>query len=88
MKRVEVKLYGKGVQEILKSPGVQVALLRRAEAIADEAGRDIDGGFEASVVAGRRRAHASVVTSSFRARWYEARQHRLLRSTGAARRVG
>lgn len=87
MKRVEVKLNSKGVQQILKSPGVQVELLRRAEAVATEAGRDIDGGFEASVVAGRRRAHASVVTASFRARWYHARHDRLLRSIGAARRV-
>lgn len=87
MKRVTVVLNNSEVERIAKSVPVRAELLRRAQAIATAGNRESKDGFEASVVVGRNRAHASVITSGFRARWHHARHNTLLRSIGAGRRV-
>lgn len=77
-----IVLNRKGIAQLLKSPGVQADLARRAKAIAAAAG----DGMEASSTIGRTRARASVVTATFSAKEAEARNRVLSRAFDAGRR--
>lgn len=79
---VKIVLNSSGIRKILQSRGVQRDLKRRADAIATAAG---GGGFEPSVVRGRNRAHASVITTDHEAREAEADDRALTRSIDAGR---
>lgn len=70
-----------GVRALLRSPGVQADLERRARAIAAEAGP----GMEVSTEIGPNRARATVITETFEARYAEATDGALTRAIDAGR---
>lgn len=77
----------RGVSQLLKSPGFEADMLRRAKAIAVAASAGGDAGeFEASSKIGSRRARASVITADDHARAGEAKDRRLTRAIDAGRR--
>lgn len=78
---IVVVLAAAAIGKLLESPAVKADLKRRADRIAAAAGP----GFEASVVSGRNRARASVITATPEARLAEARDHVLLRALDAGR---
>lgn len=79
MANVKVKLNRRGVEALLKSPGVEADLLARARRIAAAAGE----GMEAESMVGRTRARASVITATPEAMVAEARHRRLSSSVRA-----
>lgn len=78
---IKVKINSKGIEALLKSPGVKKDLERRAQAIADRAGP----GHVVESEIGPRRARAAVVTASFEARRREAMNRNLTRAIDAGR---
>lgn len=78
---VRFVLHEAAVRELLRSPGVQQDLERRARSIAAAAGE----GMEASSNLGPNRAHASVITTTTEARVAEATQRSLSRALDAGR---
>lgn len=85
MASVRIQLNRAGVRQLLRSEEVQADLLRRAEQIAAAAGGEA-AGFETSVVVGRNRARASVITATAEAMVAEARDRTLTRAIDAGRR--
>lgn len=79
--QVKIKLNSAGVKELLRSPGVQGDLRRRANAVAAAAGP----GHVVHSETGRSRARAEVVTDTFEAMAREARDRNLTRAVGSAR---
>lgn len=81
MAKPRIVLNSRGVRALLRHPNVRADLERRARAIAAVAG----DGMEATAVAGRTRARASVITATPDAMRAEARDRRLTRSIDAGR---
>jgi hypothetical protein len=77
----KTKVNAAEVGRLLKGPEIQRDLLRRARNIAAAAGP----GFIASVVVGRHRAHASVITGTQAARGAEARHRALTKAIDRGR---
>lgn len=77
----KIKVNPAEVGKLLKSPEVQRDLGRRVRNIAQAAGP----GFLASVVVGRNRVHASVITSTQQARMAEARNRALTKALDRGR---
>lgn len=78
---IRVRLNRSGIRAMLRSEGVQADLLRRAENVARAAGP----GHEASVIPGKNRARASVITVTREAKEAEATRRNLSTSVDAAR---
>lgn len=78
---VKVKINKKGLDDLLKSSGVQDDLEKRVKRIADAAGE----GFEAEVTVGQHRARGAVWTATNRAKRGEAKDRRLTRALDAGR---
>lgn len=81
MARRDTKINPAEVGKLLKSPAVVRDLGRRARNIANAAGP----GFVASVVVGRHRARASVITATQQARMAEARNRALTKALDRGR---
>lgn len=81
MAKIRIELNSKAIRDLLRSPEVQAELLRRAQNIAAAAGP----GMEASVVPGRNRARASVITATAEARRAQATDRVLTRALDAGR---
>lgn len=81
MKTIISKVSGPGVAKILKDPRSATMLLGKAQKIADAAGP----GMRASVVIGRNRARASVITETRAAKRAEATNRALTRAIDAGR---
>lgn len=77
---MRVELNRATVRDLLRDPSV-TDLAARAGRIAEAAGP----GMEASVTIGRNRAHASVRTATWPARYAEARERKLSRAIDAGR---
>lgn len=82
MAAVRIKVNGRAVAELLRSPEVAADLERRARAVAAAAGP----GHEVTVEIGPNRARASVATATIEAIIAEARTRNLTRAADAARR--
>jgi hypothetical protein len=82
---VKVVLISSGVQALLKSAGVQAEAKRRVDPVAAQANAASTGTFEASVVVGAKRAHASVITADFQAMLDESQSLVLTSAIDAAR---
>lgn len=84
---VKVVINREGVRALLRSEGAQAFAKERADRIAAAAAAgSVNGGtFETSVIAGRNRAHASVITADFPAMLDEANDHILTAAIDAAR---
>lgn len=78
---IKFKINGPGVEKILKDQRSAAMLLGRAQRIAAAAGP----GMRASVVIGRNRARASVVTETKAAKRAEATKRALTRAIDAGR---
>lgn len=76
-----IKLNSAGVRELLKSPGVQADLKRRAERIKNAAGP----GHEVEMFVGRNRARASVRTATIDAMVAERAHQTLTRAIPAGK---
>lgn len=67
--------------DLMKSGEMQRDLIRRSRKVKEAAGE----GFEASMVVGKNRARASVITGTFSARRRQSRDNILQRALGAGR---
>lgn len=87
MPGIVIKLNQAGVREILKSPGVQADLERRAKAIAAQANSEITDpqGFVVDVDQGPNRVRVVVVTATPEAMNAEASNRTLTRAFDAGR---
>lgn len=81
MAKAKVKLNSKGVQELLKSPGMQRMVSARAQRIAAAAGP----GHAVEPDNSGDRARAAVVTRSYAAKKAEAKDRNLTRAIQAGR---
>ena len=77
----KIKFNSKALDDLLKGAAIQRELKSRADRIAAAAG----DGMESSVVVGRTRARASVITATHAARRAEARDATLTRAIDAGR---
>ena len=82
MASVQLKLNGKGIQDLLKAPGVQADLERRGRAVAAAAGE----GHEVTARVGKTRARVSVRTATPEAMVAEATDRTLSADIDAARK--
>jgi hypothetical protein len=82
MAKTRWKLNSRGVEALLKAPGVQADMHRRASQIAAQAG----AGMEASSMVGPGRARASVITATRAARNAESSGRALTSAIDAGRR--
>lgn len=87
MPPVVIKLNHDGIRDVLRSPGVQAELKRRADAIAAAANSaaGLDDGFVVDVEVGRNRARAVIVTATADAMVAEATNRTLTKSFDAGR---
>ncbi len=79
---VRIVVNGKGILELLKSPGIQADLRARAAGIASRAGPGME--VRPSEVGGRR-ARVAVITGTREARIAQGRNKTLTRAIGGAR---
>ena len=82
MKEVKIVLNDEGIQELLKSSGVQSFLQQKADQAANaaRAAAGPEAEFESSVRVGRTRARASVITGNRAARVAESEGQALSRA--------
>lgn len=87
MSAVVFKLNSKGMEELLRSPGVHADLQRRAEAIARAANQaaGLDGDFIGEATIDKTRAHGRVWTATVQAMIAEAQNRTLTQSFDAGR---
>jgi hypothetical protein len=83
MGNVKIVLNAAGIQELLKSAGVQAFIQAKAQAVAAAASAASGGVFEATTQAGRTRARGSVITADKVARKAES-EHAVLSKAGHA----
>jgi tRNA A37 threonylcarbamoyltransferase TsaD len=79
--KIRIEMDSGGIQELLKSAGVQADLKSRADRIAAAGGP----GMEAGSRIGKTRARASVITATRKARLAEANDRALTRALDAGR---